>query len=766
MLTLAAMASGFAALTYQAVWQRVLSQILGADTISVAIVVGAFMAGLGAGSLAAAPLMRRTARPALAYVILELAIGACGAISVSALREVNEAFSAWTAGSLAADAILYLGLLLLPIFLMGMTTPLVVEIGKNTYTDFGRRTGALYGANILGAALGATLSGLVMIELFGLRGATLVASLSNAFAAGLVWSRRGEVRGFDPADRSEERSPALGRSLSVPIVAFGSLLLGYASLSLQMVFFRVLANYFTLSALVFPVVLTAFLLLMSAGQRLGGWVADRWDAATRPTLMALLAAASALTLAAAMAFSPAWAAPLGALVFSPSVVELLQGVDVRVGDPNLVVAFTFSALMMLTVVPQSALFPLVVKATTDRIALGGQRFAQVYGAFTAGNLLGALITGLVIFEHIGVAGALWLTVLVAATGVTAIAFAIAGPKAGLRAGGLTFAFSTLAGLTFSGDYWLGFAAGRYQPVAAIEGRSGVVSVVPTHRFYSLIDIFRTESASAITRPPVAGDQYEAWRWNFSDLLALDPAFRPRRVLLIGIGHGYLPFTLLEYGFIEKVVVVDISPEIVRAVRDWSSKELQSVFSDPRIEIVIADGRRYLQAAAARGERFDLIQNRINEPWRAGGGALFTVEFFELMRRSLSPGGYVATRHMAGYAVNGLQVFPCALWTRGSYHMYFGATCPSHSLTVTPDIERAFFSAFPGRSLPRSDRTSLDVASLSVQDFGGLPINTDDRPVFEYYFLDDLLGGSRRRLRHYLDGMPVRTRPLPVLVMGR
>lgn len=762
-LAVAAAASGFAALTYQAVWQRVLSQLLGADTVSVAIVVGAFMAGLGIGSLTAASLIRCARRPARAYAMLEIAIGVCGAISVPALRSASETFSPWAAGSLAADAFLNLGLLLLPIFLMGMTSPLMVQIGKNTIADFGRRTGVLYGANVLGAALGASVSGLVLIELLGLWGTCLAACVLNTVAAVLVWPRDAGRPAGAPIELVVAARTGSARESRLLLVAVGCLFLGFASLALQMVFFRVLANYFTLSALVFPVVLTSFLVLMSAGQGVGGWLADRWGARNGPMVMAILVAASALLLAAAISFPPAQAAPLGALVFSPSVAELVRGIDVRIGDPNLLVAFAFSTMLMTAVVPQSALFPVVVKAVTDRIVVGGQRFAQVYGAFTAGNLLGALATGLLIFERIGLTGALWMTIVAAASGVSLVALATAGLATAIRVGALAFSISALAGATLPSDYWLGFSAGRYRPVATVEGRSGVVSIVPTDRFYTLIDIFRTESASAITRPPVAGEQYEAWRWNFSDLFALDPGFRPRRVLLIGIGHGYLPLTLLEYDFIEKIVIVDISAEIVGAVRNESSSDLRRIFSDPRIEIVVADGRRYLQAAAARGERFDLIQNRINEPWRAGGGALFTVEFFGLMKRSLNPGGYVATRHMTGYAVNGLQVFPCALWTRGSYHMYFGGghRCGVDVAIVGADIDRAFFSAYPGRAVPRSERATVDLASLTADDFTGLPVNTDDRPVFEYFLIDDLFGGARRRLRAYLDRIPLATRRVPV-----
>jgi len=70
--------SGFTALIYQIVWQRVLTLFTGADLESVTLVVAAFMAGLGFGSLAGGQLADRLgARGRLfALAIAEFAIAA------------------------------------------------------------------------------------------------------------------------------------------------------------------------------------------------------------------------------------------------------------------------------------------------------------------------------------------------------------------------------------------------------------------------------------------------------------------------------------------------------------------------------------------------------------------------------------------------------------------------------------------------------------------------------------------------------------------
>ena len=49
-VALAYLFSGFSALSYQVVWQRVLTQEMGADSVSVGFIVTIFMAGLGHSS--------------------------------------------------------------------------------------------------------------------------------------------------------------------------------------------------------------------------------------------------------------------------------------------------------------------------------------------------------------------------------------------------------------------------------------------------------------------------------------------------------------------------------------------------------------------------------------------------------------------------------------------------------------------------------------------------------------------------------------------
>jgi spermidine synthase len=62
-----------------------------------------------------------------------------------------------------------------------------------------------------------------------------------------------------------------------------------------------------------------------------------------------------------------------------------------------------------------------------------------------------------------------------------------------------------------------------------------------------------------------------------------------------------------------------------------------VLSDPRVEVVYDDARHYLLTT---DETFDVITSDPIHPWVKGSAALYTREYFELVKRRLRPGGIV------------------------------------------------------------------------------------------------------------------------------
>jgi predicted membrane-bound spermidine synthase len=186
-------ASGFAAVIYQVIWQRVLMALYGANVESVTIVVTAFMLGLGAGSLIGGRLAARCAAnlPRL-FGALELGIAACGAASLPVFQTVGE----WTSGaSPLVTGLTILGLLLAPTVLMGATLPILVAHAAGEGRTVGRAVGGLYSTNALGSAVGALAAVLVIFARLGQHRSVWLAVLLNVVVATVVLSwRRAPVR--------------------------------------------------------------------------------------------------------------------------------------------------------------------------------------------------------------------------------------------------------------------------------------------------------------------------------------------------------------------------------------------------------------------------------------------------------------------------------------------------------------------------------------------------------------------------------------------
>jgi predicted membrane-bound spermidine synthase len=187
-LYLAFFISGFAAIVYQLIWQRVLLGLYGASTESMTVVVAAFLSGLGVGGLLGGRMADRRTLPLWAlFGVLELAIGAFGWMSVDLFRAVGAA--TLTAGPWQAW-ITVGGLLWVPTALMGATLPILIAHVTTASAGAGRATGWLYGANTLGSAAGAIVAVALVVGSLGQQGTARFAAGLNVVAAVLVLWRR------------------------------------------------------------------------------------------------------------------------------------------------------------------------------------------------------------------------------------------------------------------------------------------------------------------------------------------------------------------------------------------------------------------------------------------------------------------------------------------------------------------------------------------------------------------------------------------------
>ena len=77
--------------------------------------------------------------------------------------------------------------------------------------------------------------------------------------------------------------------------------------------------------------------------------------------------------------------------------------------------------------------------------------------------------------------------------------------------------------------------------------------------------------------------------------------------------------------------------MTRVAGEWFHDWNQGVTEDPRVRIVLEDGRHFLQHT---GQTFDGITSDPLDPWTKGSAALYTEEFWRLAKARLRPGGVV------------------------------------------------------------------------------------------------------------------------------
>lgn len=69
---------------------------------------------------------------------------------------------------------------------------------------------------------------------------------------------------------------------------------------------------------------------------------------------------------------------------------------------------------------------------------------------------------------------------------------------------------------------------------------------------------------------------------------------PEKVLIVGGGDGGVLREVLKYNTVKKAVLVEIDERVIEVVKKYMPSVPQGSFSDPRAEIVIEDGFKYIE----------------------------------------------------------------------------------------------------------------------------------------------------------------------------
>lgn len=238
--------------------------------------------------------------------------------------------------------------------------------------------------------------------------------------------------------------------------------------------------------------------------------------------------------------------------------------------------------------------------------------------------------------------------------------------------------------------------------------------------------------------------------------------RPRNILVVGGASSGLAKHLLHYK-IAQLTTVEIDSEFSNLITDHLDAADRSALRDPRLRLLVMDGRRFVKLAAQAGsgsQRFDLAF--INQPdaWTAQLNRYYTREFFLDLKKILTPGGVVALRLSASenYASDIINpytsvifqtlksVFPFIAVSPGPTSAFFASEREASVTTETrvladryralalppAGLDRIFTSLYP------PEKTAFIAAAL--QKHKAPALNRDQRPI-AYFLGGRVLGWS-------------------------
>ena len=114
----------------------------------------------------------------------------------------------------------------------------------------------------------------------------------------------------------------------------------------------------------------------------------------------------------------------------------------------------------------------------------------------------------------------------------------------------------------------------------------------------------------------------------------------RAVLIVGGGDGGMLEEVLKHRTVERVTMVEIDRGVVDLCREHLPGISKGAFDDPRLDLVIDDGVRYLEQT---GDRFDVVISDATDPI-GPGAALFSDAFYAGAKKVLNPGGILVTQN--------------------------------------------------------------------------------------------------------------------------
>ena len=396
-------------------------------------------------------------------------------------------------------------------------------------------------------------------------------------------------------------------SVSTPFVL--SLLVGFSSLSIEVLWIRIVS----FSMLTLPQAFSYVLIIFLFGIAAGSYIGKRLCESVKNDLYAI--SAIVLVIAAAVDISS---------------LHLLN-----FGNKNLNIAL-YSSLIFFTALLKSIVFPIAHHLGSNENEKVAASVSYVYFGNILGATLGPLITTFVLLKYATTAHSFYIVGI-----ITLMPAMLALSRANTRAliiktsaVCLAVCMLTLTLLPNEGIWYrlvkMGFVHeenphGEFRHT--FESQYGVINVKESEAG-DIVMGFGMYDGRINTDPRVNSNNIQR-AYMIAGLHA-----NPKRVLVIGLSTGSWVNVISWLPGVESIDVVEMNPDYLDLIALYP--EVSGILEDPKIQIYTDDGRRWLNRNPQ--QHYDMIVMNTTHHFRNNATNLLSTEFMELIKSRLHANG--------------------------------------------------------------------------------------------------------------------------------
>jgi spermidine synthase len=489
---------------------------------------------------------------------------------------------------------------------------------------------------------------------------------------------------------------------------------GFAALALEVIWFRVLLVFFTVSSYAFTTMLATVLGGIAAGSALVTFEMRKerdWVRALATLQWGTsLAAVGSLTLLAVV-FRAGW--PASGMI-----------------PASVLAIFPATALM-------GASFPVGMRLWAAAAAESRGRLARRIGLLNALNLGGAIpgsvASGFFLLSRLGSTAGLRAAAAIYLVCAFLLLSQHPSRRAAVRRAVLGAAAFLLASLTLP-DPFNAVLARRYPGQRLLWREEGIQTTVTVQESAQGVRVLNLDG---LHQANDSKDMVKLHRRLGHLPMALHPA--PRKVLVLGLGGGATAGAVSQHAEAE-VELVELSPSVIRAAA-WFKHINYDLFGQPGLRLRVDDGRNYLLLSRSQ---YDVITADLVQPSHAGAGSLYSLEYFQLIRSRLRPDGlmlqWIGRSPSTQYKLilrTFLTAFPeTTLWDGGSMLVGVKGRLRLDRARFEPKLANARTRAAleaVGLDSYQALRALFDAGPEELRRWAGDgPRLSDDRPLLEYY----------------------------------